>query len=149
MVDGNDDFPPFSDEFALFDPLANKHSHNSIFGVNFKFFNRSIYTWVIYLNVFSTDKGKKHVGSMQVRGDKFVILAGSVLSPVSAKMRGWKKIKEMRKASYKDGDILTEEVPFNSASAAAAFVCGININGRGEWIDADSKKTLGQWQDDE
>jgi len=93
-------------------------------------------------------KGKKHVGSMQVRGDKFVVLAGSVLSPVSAKLN-LKKIKEMRKASYTDGQKLTEEVSFDSPSAAGAFVCGSNINGRGEWIDADSKKTLAQWQDNE
>ena len=96
-------------------------------------------------NLF-TLKGKKHEAYLEVRGGSFFLLPGTVLSKISPGLQ-YPSVKSMR-ASYKEGDILTNELEFKSPSAAAAFAAGVNLSGRGEWVNSNNK-TLGQWQDGE
>ena len=72
----------------------------------------------------------------------FTVLKGSKISGVIAyteKFRGSKSIEKSR-AGVVDGNVVTKNVTFKSASTAANFVTGSSTNGRTAWKDANGKK---------
>lgn len=92
-----------------------------------------------------TLRGKKHNAFLTIKGESFVLLPGTTLSNLSAKL-DYKSVLSMR-SSYSDGHVLKEEILFKSPSAAAAFAAGVNLSGRYEWFQEATGKSLGQWQD--
>lgn len=93
-------------------------------------------------------KSKKSNASGQFRGDKFVVLAGSVID--KAYSERWAthypevlaEREERLRSKGKDlGDIveLHENISFNSPSRASMFVAGRNSNGWTDWKDSKDK----------
>ena len=92
-----------------------------------------------------TLRGKKHVAYLQVRGDDYVLLPGTILSNLSPKL-DYPSVEALRQ-SYNNGDEIKQEIVFKSPSPAAAFAAGVNLSGRYEWWIKKSGKSLGEWQD--
>jgi hypothetical protein len=102
------------------------------------------------INTKEQESRIKVTARAQQIGGEFVVLAGSQALPRNdSRSYGSLKDRLMRnKSLVYQGDILifTEDVPFNSPSAAAAIIRGQSTNGRKYWR-LDNDKTYGDWFD--
>ena len=67
----------------------------------------------------------------------YVVLAGSQISPVTAKYISDNIKKERKKAKISDENILLKDVSFKTPSGAAEFVTGLSANGWQTWKTKD------------
>lgn len=88
-------------------------------------------------------------------GDEFIVLKGSTARKES--LRSWTSYKSLRDQLVADGKLIdstepnyfvfTDDLPFNSPSAAAAVVNAGNQNGRIAWKIAQTGETYQEWYD--
>lgn len=73
----------------------------------------------------------------RISDDIYIVLAGSQISPVTAKYISNTIKKERKKAKINSANILLKDVTFKSPSGAAEFVTGLSANGYEAWQTAD------------
>lgn len=73
----------------------------------------------------------------RISDDIYIVLAGSQISPVTAKYISNTIKKERKKAKISDENILLKDVTLKSPSGAAEFVTGLSANGYEAWQTAD------------
>lgn len=71
--------------------------------------------------------------------DGFVVLKGSLISPTEDNTISAKILELRNNRKVDSGNVLLEDVPFNSPSGAAQYVIGKSSNGWNEWKTADGK----------
>lgn len=83
--------------------------------------------------------GKESVeGTLKVESGKLTLLKGAILSTTAhITVKGYSLARE---TAPKNGNILTEDLPCDSVSMAAAIVCGSNQNGWDKWKDKKGNK---------
>lgn len=75
-------------------------------------------------------------GKMVVKGDKYIVLRGSLCGSCDKK---YDQIFNQRKKEIIEDNILQNDVVFESPSSAASFVIGKPANGRSEWRNHQNK----------
>lgn len=93
--------------------------------------------------IFYLDRNLKNA-NMRVKAtckriseDIYIVLAGSQISPITAKYISENIKKERKKAKISSENILLKEVTFKSPSGAAEFVTGLSANGWQTWKTKD------------
>lgn len=87
--------------------------------------------------------------------NKFIVLKGSLVNPTEANsvgksnsaLRSQLKANEKITSDTSSGKwVFSEDVAFNSPSAAAAVICGFSIAGPQVWKIKNTQQTYGEWQ---
>ena len=91
---------------------------------------------------FNQRKGAvKAEGKFDIETGRLIVLRGAIVSPeirFSEKTCGRDKIVALRNECVKDR-VLSKDIEFNSATAAANFVLGYSINGLKAWKNSAGK----------
>ncbi len=101
--------------------------------------------------VFEYSSGEAVAKAQEINGE-FVVFKGSTALKISKKSDGYRKLREQliqdgKLVGDSDGNLLmfTEDVVFNSPSAAAATVNAGNMNERTAWKIAATRQTYEDW----
>ncbi len=82
-------------------------------------------------------KGRKHrtmaFGDFDVSNGSLTVKKGSIVSEEVATFKGDTVVLELRKKYIDEKGVLTQDIMFGSASAAASFVAGYSANGLLAW----------------
>ncbi len=115
--------------YKIFVPLVKKESKNIKGEQN----TEELY---LYLSRKSKKSNKKIEAKCMRTSEGFVVLRDSMIEEIDSKA-----IKELRKKCIEKNEIIdgkiTKNYLFNSPSYAAAFILGMNINGRSCWKNED------------
>ena len=92
----------------------------------------------------SSDEGVVYLTSRRTQargrllpGGGFVVLKGSVLSPLPAANSSSDKVKVKRQG--KEGSVISEDMLFKTPSVAAEYLCGQSTNGWNAWKAEDGR----------
>ena len=80
--------------------------------------------------------GVKVKATMEIVNGKYIVKAGSVISPIISPVVTVSSVLNKRNTAKIIDNVLQNDIEFNSPSAAGSFVIGCNVNGWTEWKDA-------------